>query len=277
MATEPQKLGKYNIVGKIGKGAMGDINKGHDPVLNRFVAIKIIAETLGTDSDLVERFKREARNAARLNHPNIITIYDFVEEEGHLYMVMELLEGQDLKELIKSGSPVTMDQILSIMEQIVTAWLRLLGNHPSRPEAREHPVSKNGQVKILDFGLVTRLRRHDQDRPGDGYPNYMSPEQVQGCESIPAPTSSPRRGVLRAPDRKKPSAPTRFTRRCSRSFRRPGASPVHHLPTPGEHGGPALDKDPRAASPATALRDHLRLLATVMRRTPSRRSPAARR
>ena len=78
MATEPQKLGKYNIVGKIGKGAMGEVYKGHDPVLNRFVAIKIIAETLGTDSDLVERFKREARNAAALNHPNIITIYDFI-------------------------------------------------------------------------------------------------------------------------------------------------------------------------------------------------------
>ena len=96
MANEPEKLGKYDIVGKLGKGAMGEVYKGHDPVLNRYVAIKVIAESLDTDSDLVERFRREAKMAAQLNHPNIITIYDFVEDEGSLYIVMELLDGKDL-------------------------------------------------------------------------------------------------------------------------------------------------------------------------------------
>ena len=89
MAKQPEKLGKYNIVGKLGKGAMGEVYKGHDPVLNRHVAIKVIAESLDTDADLVERFRREARMAGQLNHPNIITIYDFVEEDGNLYIVME--------------------------------------------------------------------------------------------------------------------------------------------------------------------------------------------
>ena len=97
---------------------MGEVYKGHDPVLNRYVAIKVIAESLDTDADLVERFRREARMAAQLNHPNIITIYDFVEEEGNLYIVMELLDGQDLKEVIKTGSALTVDQILTYMEQI---------------------------------------------------------------------------------------------------------------------------------------------------------------
>ena len=118
MANEPEKLGKYDIVGKLGKGAMGQVYKGHDPVLNRYVAIKVIAEALGEDTELVDRFRREAKMAAQLNHPNIITIFDFVEDDGSLYIVMELLDGQDLKQLIKSGSALTVEQILGIMEQV---------------------------------------------------------------------------------------------------------------------------------------------------------------
>jgi serine/threonine-protein kinase len=243
MAAEPQKLGKYNIVGKIGKGAMGEVYKGHDPILNRFVAIKIIAETLGTDTDLVERFKREARNAAGLNHPNIITIYDFVEEEGHLYMVMELLEGQDLKELIKSGSPLTMEQILSIMEQIADglgfAHTRGMIHRDLKP-ANIH-VSKNGQVKILDFGLVHEASS-DMTKTGQvmGTPNYMSPEQVQGLQRgfdsrhdvqgrsgrpraavavHPSPEAARRHGGSRARQ-----GPRRALRRRERA---PGAPPRH--------------------------------------------------
>ena len=86
MANQPKKLGKYDIVGKLGKGAMGEVYKGHDPVLNRNVAIKVIAESLDADPELIERFRREAKAAAQLNHPNIITIYDFVEDEGSLYV-----------------------------------------------------------------------------------------------------------------------------------------------------------------------------------------------
>ncbi len=158
MATEPKKLGKYDIVGKIGKGAMGEVYKGQDPALKRFVAIKTIAETLGADEDLIERFRREARNAAALNHPNIITIYEFVEEDGNIYMVMELLEGQDLKELIRSKSALTIDQILAIMEQ-VTDGLGFAHEkgmvHRDLKPANIH-ISKSGQIKILDFGLWKR-------------------------------------------------------------------------------------------------------------------------
>jgi serine/threonine protein kinase/tetratricopeptide (TPR) repeat protein len=188
MATEPKKLGKYNIVGKIGKGAMGEVYKGHDPALNRYVAIKTIAETLGADQDLIERFRREARNAAQLNHPNIITIYEFVEEDGNLYMVMELLEGQDLKDLIKGGTPLTMDQILAIMEQ-VTDGLGFAHDkgmvHRDLKPANIH-ISKSGQVKILDFGLVHEASS-DMTKTGHvmGTPNYMSPEQVQGLRVDP--------------------------------------------------------------------------------------------
>jgi serine/threonine protein kinase len=268
MATEPQKLGKYNIVGKIGKGAMGEVYKGHDPILNRFVAIKIIAETLGTDADLVERFKREARNAAGLNHPNIITIHDFVEEEGHLYMVMELLEGQDLKELIKSGSPVTMDQILSIMEQIADglgfAHSRGMIHRDLKP-ANIH-VSKNGQVKILDFGLVHEVSS-DMTKTGQvmGTPNYMSPEQVQGLKVDPRSDIFSLGAVFyELLTRKKPFSAdsihaTMF--KVVQGDREPLAQ-YTHLPKPlVSLVDRALDKDPEGRfADANALREHLRVL-----------------
>lgn len=188
MAKEPEKLGKYNIVGKLGKGAMGEVFKGHDPVLNRYVAIKVIAESLDSDSDLVERFRREAKMAAQLNHPNIITIYDFVEEDGTLYIVMELLDGRDLKEVIKSGSPLTVDQILGIMEQIADGlgFAHDTGMvHRDLKPANIH-ITQKGQIKILDFGLVHEASS-DMTKTGHimGTPNYMSPEQVQGLKVDP--------------------------------------------------------------------------------------------
>lgn len=188
MANQPKKLGKYDIVGKLGKGAMGEVYKGHDPVLNRHVAIKVIGESLDVDSDLVERFRREAKMAAQLNHPNIITIYDFVEEEGSLYIVMELLDGKDLKELIKSGSPLTVEQILGIMEQIADGlgFAHDSGMvHRDLKPANIH-ITKKGQIKILDFGLVHEASS-DMTKTGHvmGTPNYMSPEQVQGLKVDP--------------------------------------------------------------------------------------------
>jgi serine/threonine protein kinase len=268
MAAEPQKLGKYNIVGKIGKGAMGEVYKGHDPVLNRFVAIKIIAETLGTDHDLVERFKREARNAAQLNHPNIITIFDFVEEEGHLYMVMELLEGQDLKELIKSGAPLTMEQILSIMEQIADGlgFAHSKGViHRDLKPANIH-VSRNGQVKILDFGLVHEASS-DMTKTGQvmGTPNYMSPEQVQGLRVDPRSDIFSLGAVFyELLTRKKPFSAdsihaTMF--KVVQGDREPLAQ-YTHLPRPLVNlVDRALDKEPEGRfADAAALREHLRIL-----------------
>ena len=188
MANDPEKLGKYDIVGKLGKGAMGRGLQRPRPVLNRYVAIKVIAESLDTDSDLVERFRREAKMAAQLNHPNIITIYDFVEEEGNLYIVMELLDGKDLKELIKGGTPLTVDQILGIMEQIADGlgFAHDSGMvHRDLKPANIH-VTKKGQIKILDFGLVHEASS-DMTKTGHvmGTPNYMSPEQVQGLRVDP--------------------------------------------------------------------------------------------
>jgi serine/threonine-protein kinase len=180
---EQQKFGKYQVLGQLGEGAMGVVFKAQDPILNRFVAIKTISASLGTDNDLRQRFQREAQAAASLNHPNIITIHDFGEEAGKIYMAMELLEGKDLKDLIVEGAFRTYDDKLAVMEQICDglayAHAKKIVHRDLKP-GNIH-IQPNGQIKILDFGLA-RLGQSDMTKTGIvmGTPNYMSPEQVMG-------------------------------------------------------------------------------------------------
>lgn len=161
---------------------MGVVWKAADPILDRIVAIKTISATLGADDDLKKRFLREAQAAARINHPNIITVYDFGQTEKEIYLAMEFLEGKDLKELIKEGQ-LSLDQKLDLMEQIADGLGFAHGRdivHRDLKPGNIH-VSNSGQAKILDFGLA-RLGGSDLTRTGIvmGTPNYMSPEQVMG-------------------------------------------------------------------------------------------------
>jgi serine/threonine protein kinase len=180
---EFEKIGKYKILGEIGQGAMGVVYKAHDPILNREVAIKTISASLGADDDLRKRFHREAQAAARLNHPNIITVFDFGEEHGKIYMAMELLEGTDLKDIMTSGQLATLDDKLAIMEQILDglafAHAKEIVHRDLKP-GNIH-IQPNGQIKIMDFGLA-RLGSSEMTQAGVvmGTPNYMSPEQVLG-------------------------------------------------------------------------------------------------
>jgi serine/threonine-protein kinase len=108
------QIAKYEIVAKIGQGAMGDVYKAHDPVLGRFVAIKTISKLLGPDDTQRMRLQREAQSAAQLNHPNIVTVFEFGEAEGTAYIVMELLEGTDLKDIIEERAlPNLADKLRS--------------------------------------------------------------------------------------------------------------------------------------------------------------------
>jgi serine/threonine-protein kinase len=178
-----EKVGKYRVVAKIGQGAMGEVYKAHDTVLNRFVAIKTITGSLGSDEQFRQRFHREAQSAASLSHRNIVTVFEFAEDKGMVYMVMELLEGTDLKELIARGALKRFEDKISIIEQMCDGLAFAHGKgvvHRDLKPANIH-VLANGTVKIMDFGLA-RLGVSEITRTGTvmGTPNYMSPEQVRG-------------------------------------------------------------------------------------------------
>jgi serine/threonine-protein kinase len=179
---ELKRLGKYEIVGKIGQGGMGEVYRASDPVLNRQVAIKTMTAGGVMEEELRKRFLREAQSAALLNHPNIVTVYDFGEEQGRMYIVMELLEGTDLKDFIQRPRLSLRAQI-GLMEQICDGLAFAHGKgviHRDLKPANIH-VSRDLHVKIMDFGLA-RLATSDITRTGliMGTPHYMSPEQVKG-------------------------------------------------------------------------------------------------
>ncbi|HEY8231705.1 MAG TPA: protein kinase [Vicinamibacteria bacterium] len=181
----PERIGKYQIVGKLGQGAMGEVFRGHDPVLNRDVAIKRISSGLDADETLKKRFKREAEAVALLNHPHIITVYELGFEGEQMFMAMELLEGMDLKHAMAQRK-LGLAEKLAVMEQICEglafAHERDLVHRDLKP-ANIH-ILPGGKVKIMDFGLA-RMSGSDMTSTGTvmGTPHYMSPEQVRGMKA----------------------------------------------------------------------------------------------
>src|SRR5215469_9362089 len=116
--ADPEKIGKYQILERIGRGGMGTIFKAHDPILNRPVALKVISTDVEVTDELRARFLREAQACARLRHPNIVTVYDLGEDDGRLFIVMELLEGEELRHLITQRRPLALEEKLAIMTQV---------------------------------------------------------------------------------------------------------------------------------------------------------------
>ena len=178
----PQRIGKYEIVGKLGQGAMGEVFRAHDPVLNRAVAVKRISAGLDADEMVRKRFQREAQSAALLSHPNIITVYELGIEGDQLFMAMELLDGVDLKHAI-AARQMTLDEKIGVVQQICEGLAFAHAHdivHRDLKPANIH-ILPGGKVKIMDFGLA-RLSGSEMTTTGMvmGTPHYMSPEQVKG-------------------------------------------------------------------------------------------------
>jgi serine/threonine protein kinase len=178
----PKQIGRYEIVARIGQGAMGEVYRARDPVLKREVAVKVILTGRGEDETLRKRFQREARAAAQLSHPNIVTVYELGEHAEQPFMAMELLEGTDLKQATQSGG-LSLTRRLEILEQVCEGLSFAHSSeivHRDLKPANIH-LGRDGSVKIMDFGLA-RLGGSNMTRTGMvmGTPHYMSPEQVKG-------------------------------------------------------------------------------------------------
>ena len=186
MAKKSQRIGRYKILGELGRGAMGVVYKAEDPNLDRIVALKTIVldEDAEGRKEYEKRFLLEAKAAGKLNHPNIVTAYDFGEEEGVAYLAMELVEGTDLRLRLKDGAALSPVDAVDIAQQVAEglgfAHERGLVHRDIKPG--NIMLKPRGQAKIMDFGLA-RMRVADHKTSTGmvlGTPKYMSPEQVAG-------------------------------------------------------------------------------------------------
>jgi serine/threonine protein kinase len=180
-AIRPTKIGKYDVEERVGEGAMGVVYRALDPVLKRTVAIKVMGEAFAQNTDLRERFLREAQAAGSLQHPNVITIYDFGEVDGHLYIAMEFVEGQDVAELLAHQVPLStvakLDIAIGVLQGLAFAHKRGIIHRDIKPANIR--VDAEGNARIMDFG-VAHLASSNMTRSGVmiGTPSYMAPEQI---------------------------------------------------------------------------------------------------
>jgi serine/threonine-protein kinase len=177
--------GRYKIVKKIGAGGMADVYLAEDQELGRQVAIKILNDRHAGDEQFVERFRREAQNAAGLNHPNIVSIYDRGEAEGTYYIAMEFLDGRSLKELIVARGPSPIPVAIGYARQVLAALRFSHRNGIVHRDIKPHNVivDAEGRIKVTDFGIARAGAASQMTEAGSiiGTAQYLSPEQARGA------------------------------------------------------------------------------------------------
>lgn len=184
-------LGKYELLEKIGEGGFGVVYKARDPLLDRLVAIKILNTDLARASDFIERFRREARLAAALRHPNIVSIIEVGEQDGRYFIVMEYLEGKPLAEILQEGKPLPLSQVVDLLRPLAEAldFAHAKGIIHRDVKPGNVILADGGRRPVLtDFGLVKSTTEIGTTTTGAvmGTPEYMSPEQITGKGLTPA-------------------------------------------------------------------------------------------
>jgi len=179
-----QTVGRYEITGELGRGAMGVVYKALDPMIGRTVALKTMRlDVHGLDAqEMVRRFQNEARAAGVLNHPNIVTIYDAGEQDGIFYIAMEFIEGTTLYETLTEKRVLATDEVLQLARQISCGLDYAHSNGIVHRDIKPANImiTPNGTVKIMDFGIAKSGGQVTNTGQVLGTPNYMSPEQVKG-------------------------------------------------------------------------------------------------
>ncbi len=182
------KFGKFEILAELGQGAMGRVYRARDPILDRPVALKTVSPALLTGKETLARFRREARAAARLQHPNIVTVFEVGEVEGTHYIAMELVEGMELGEAMTPPDRYTIEQKVRMVVDVCRGldFAHKMGVIHRDVKPANIRLARDGTVKILDFGIA-RFRGTDTTDPNLtqqglvlGTPSYLSPELVRG-------------------------------------------------------------------------------------------------
>ena len=180
------QLGRYEVIGELGQGAMGIVYKAKDPLIDRIVAIKTISLNLALEEkeEYEARFYQEAKAAGRLSHPNIVTIYDVGKSGDVAYIAMEFLQGRELRDILNEDPLLPIDQVLDIVVQVAQglAYAHEHGIVHRDVKPSNIMVVRDGHVKITDFGIARMASSSVRTQTGMvlGSPKYMSPEQVMG-------------------------------------------------------------------------------------------------
>ncbi len=182
---------RYQLQDTLGTGGMAVVYKARDLMLERNVAVKVLREDFSKDPAFRERFRQEARAAANLSHPNIVTVHDFGLDQGHLFIVMEYMPGTDLKSLTKQKERFEIDEALELMIQACggIGYAHRAGLVHCDVKPHNMLVTPEGRLKVTDFGIARALSTISPDEHSDvvwGSPHFFSPEQASGKPPSPA-------------------------------------------------------------------------------------------